>query len=112
VDGFSITREDAKILGEYLDEFEDGDSDLRNTIVTNAMAVLSGRHPEIESFDKIEASKVSSDIIIRSIKANTLFRKFESGFIITILSQSDSTSSSPTGSPPGIHFTTCVGMKS
>jgi hypothetical protein len=59
VEAFSITREDAKILEEYVEEFEEGDNDLRNTIVANAMAELSGLCPETEPFDKIEASKVS-----------------------------------------------------
>jgi hypothetical protein len=56
---FALTREDAKILEEYVEEFQEGNADLRNTIVANAMAELSELHPETEPFNKIEASKVS-----------------------------------------------------
>jgi hypothetical protein len=63
VEAFYITREDAKILEEYIEQFEEGDNDLRTTIVANAMAELSGLHPETEPFDKIEASKVSGHTI-------------------------------------------------
>jgi hypothetical protein len=59
VEVFTISREDTKILEEYLEDFQEGDSDLRNTIVANAMAELSGLRPETEPFNKIEASKVS-----------------------------------------------------
>ena len=58
-DVFSITRADAKILEEYVEEFQEGDADLRNTIIANAMAELSALRPEKVSFNKIEASKVS-----------------------------------------------------
>jgi hypothetical protein len=58
-DVFSITREDAKILEEYVEEFQEGDTDLRNTVIANAMAELSALRPETVSFNKIEASKVS-----------------------------------------------------
>jgi hypothetical protein len=37
---FTITREDAQILSEYLDEFQEGDIDHRTTILANAMAAL------------------------------------------------------------------------
>jgi hypothetical protein len=63
VEAFYITREDAKILEEYIEQFEEGDNDLRTTIVANAMAELSGLCPETEPFDKIEASKVSGHTI-------------------------------------------------
>jgi hypothetical protein len=58
-DIFSITREDAKLLEEYVEEFQGGDADLRNTIIANAMAELSALRPKTASFNKIEASKVS-----------------------------------------------------
>jgi hypothetical protein len=48
-----------KILEEYVNEFQEGDADLRNMIIANAMAELSALQPELDPFDKIDASKVS-----------------------------------------------------
>jgi hypothetical protein len=61
---FTITREDSKILSEYLKEFEEGDGDMRTKIVANAMAALVMHRPAGEPFDKGEASKVRSSHII------------------------------------------------
>jgi hypothetical protein len=58
VETFSITQEDATILAEHLEEFENGDADVRTTIVANVMAELWLLRPETLPFDKIEASKV------------------------------------------------------
>lgn len=57
-DGFTITREDAKILSEYVEEFQDGDADMRTTIIANAMAELAVLREDGESFNKSVASKV------------------------------------------------------
>ena len=55
---FSIDSDDAKILQEYLDKFQDGDTELRATIVANAMAELYDLRPEDAPFDKTKASQV------------------------------------------------------
>ncbi|KAN0135027.1 hypothetical protein V8E53_007145 [Lactarius tabidus] len=45
---FTITREDSKTLLEYIEEFQDGDSDMRSKIVANAMAALDEVMTEAE----------------------------------------------------------------
>lgn len=67
-DDFSITREDAKILGTYVEQFEEGNAELRNTIIANAMGELSELRPDGILFNKIEASKVSFQISQRCNK--------------------------------------------
>jgi hypothetical protein len=57
-DEFSIDSDGAKILQEYLDDFQDGDTELRATIVANAMAELYDLRPEDAPFDKTKASQV------------------------------------------------------
>ena len=56
---FSISSEDAEILEEYIEEFQDADSELRTRIVANAMTQLAMLRPEDEPFDKVIANKVS-----------------------------------------------------
>ncbi len=68
--GFSITREDAQILSEYVDEFQEGDANHRANIIANAMAALIVLRPDAEPFNKGEASKVKSAHIISSNKTN------------------------------------------
>ena len=109
----NITREDALILEEYVKEFQEGDADLRNTIIANVMAEICALRPETLPFNKMEASKVSfHDIPSEENKANILLRRLESGSIITILSLCANTSNSLARGPLEIHSTTCVGMKS
>ena len=59
VDTGTITRDDAKILQEYLDDFQDGDVDLRSRIIANALADICELREETEPFDKDAFSKVS-----------------------------------------------------
>jgi hypothetical protein len=107
-DTFTITKDDAKILQEYLDNFQDGDTDLQATIIANAMAELCNLRPEDEPFDKAKASQVHChESILHVGNTNIPFRKSESGFIITMSHQRDSMSNLHAGA---IHTTTC-GMK-
>jgi hypothetical protein len=55
---FSITKDDTGILEGYLDEFEEGDADLRNTVVAAALGELFMLRPDGIPFDKNDASKV------------------------------------------------------
>ena len=41
-EAFAITWEDARILEEYVEEFQEGDADLRSRIIANVMAELCG----------------------------------------------------------------------
>lgn len=111
-DVFTITQEDATIMHEYLGEYDDGNTDLRHTIVANVMAILCDLRPETSPFNKIEASRVPLHIIPLSNKANIFFRKSESGFKITLLSLSANMSNLCAGGPLGPHSTICVGTKS
>jgi hypothetical protein len=111
VEVFAITREDATILKEYVEEFQEGDADLRNTIIANAMAELSALCPELEPFDKAEASKVSHIKMLGVQRADIPFRRLESGFIITTPNWSDSILNSPTSGLHEIPSSTCVGTK-
>jgi hypothetical protein len=110
---FDITREDAHILEEYVEEFQEGDADLRNTIIANVMAELCALRPETFPFNKMEASKVPfHNIPSEANKANILFRRLESGSIITILSLCENMSNLLASGPLAIHSTTCVVTKS
>ena len=42
VEAFAITQKDARILEEYLEEFQEGDVDLRSRIIANVMVELCG----------------------------------------------------------------------
>ncbi len=63
-DVFAITQQDASILEEYIDDFQEGNADVQNTIIANVMAELSGLHPETFAFNKVEASKVFLYIVM------------------------------------------------
>jgi hypothetical protein len=60
---FTMTEEDVTILEEHLEEFSNGNADLRNTIVANVMAELVLLRPETFPFNKAEASKVRVHIV-------------------------------------------------
>ncbi|KAN0138127.1 hypothetical protein V8E53_004016 [Lactarius tabidus] len=55
-DAFLITRKDSEILSEFLDEFQDGDGEIRNKIITNVMAAVFLARPDGDPFNKSEAS--------------------------------------------------------
>jgi hypothetical protein len=55
---FTLTKEDVEALSEYVDEFQEGDTDRRSTIIANAMADLVTLRPAGEPFNKLDASKV------------------------------------------------------
>jgi hypothetical protein len=57
---FSIAREDADILRQHLDEFQNADTDSRANVIQRAMAEVYQRHPPNTSFDKMEAGEVFS----------------------------------------------------
>jgi hypothetical protein len=59
VESFSFTKDDANILREYLDDFKDGDVDLRRTIIANAMAEIAMLRPDDEPFDKADVTTVA-----------------------------------------------------
>jgi hypothetical protein len=55
---FVITPQDADILQQYLEEFQEADTSLRNKIIERAMAALYQLRPANTPFNKKEASKV------------------------------------------------------
>lgn len=57
-DAFVITRVDASILETFVDEFQDGNADVRSTVVATAMAELYMLRPPTSAFNKAEANKV------------------------------------------------------
>jgi hypothetical protein len=65
-DVFVLTREDTGLLLEYVNKFEQGDLDMRSTIIANAMAELVMLQPAGALFDKDEATKVRSALLILS----------------------------------------------
>jgi hypothetical protein len=56
--GFKLTPEDANILNEYIDEFEQADTQMRNNILEKAMGELYRLRPGNSAFDKKEAKQV------------------------------------------------------
>ncbi|KAH8985347.1 hypothetical protein EDB86DRAFT_2833150 [Lactarius hatsudake] len=60
--GFSITPQDRDVLQEYLQEFQEADTDDWTRIVEKAMAKLYHLHPVNTPFDKKDASKETSGI--------------------------------------------------
>ncbi|KAH8985230.1 hypothetical protein EDB86DRAFT_2833172 [Lactarius hatsudake] len=60
--GFSITPQDRDVLQEYLQEFQEADTDDRTRIVEKAMAKLYHLCPVNTPFDKKDASKETSGI--------------------------------------------------
>jgi hypothetical protein len=110
---FVLSREDAVILQEYVDEFQEGDADVRNTVIAAAMAELCSVRPPTDRFNKVEVSKVDfQGINILGTLTNISPRRLESGFTITTLSLSDNMSSSPASGPLETHSIICAGMKS
>jgi hypothetical protein len=59
---FKITREDADILKGMVDEFQEADADVRNTIIAAAMAELYELRPADEPFNKLEVKAVCLSI--------------------------------------------------
>ncbi|KAN0141769.1 hypothetical protein V8E53_000231 [Lactarius tabidus] len=55
-DIFSLTREDKELLSEYLEEFGEGDVEMRSTIIENSMAELVMLRPAGTPFNKEQAS--------------------------------------------------------
>jgi hypothetical protein len=55
---FSISREDADILRQYLDEFQNSETGGRAAIIQRAMAEVYQRYPPNPLFDKLEAGEV------------------------------------------------------
>jgi hypothetical protein len=51
-DGFRITTQDSSILKGYMNEFEQGDTPMRNKIIERAMGELYKLWPGNSSFDK------------------------------------------------------------
>ncbi|KAN0131057.1 hypothetical protein V8E53_011193 [Lactarius tabidus] len=54
---FSISREDADILRQYLDEFQNSETGGRAAIIQRAMAEVYQRYPPNPLFDKLEAGE-------------------------------------------------------
>jgi hypothetical protein len=57
---FLIAKEDADILWQYLDEFQNADTGSHANIIQRAMAEVYQHHPPNASFDKMEAGEVFS----------------------------------------------------
>jgi hypothetical protein len=70
VDAFIITQNDARALEKYVEEFQDGNADVRSRVVAAAMADLYMLRPETSPFNKAEANKVRLHLndIRRSIR--------------------------------------------
>ena len=110
---FSINEDDAAVLRELLDKFQEADADVRNTIVVAAMAELCALRPATEPFDKLAASAVCVHMIAFSCTlTNTLCRKLESGFSITTHNRRENMSNSPASGPLGVHTFICAAMRS
>jgi hypothetical protein len=56
---FSISKEDAEILRQYLDDFQNSETGGRAAIIQRAMAEVYQRYPPNPLFDKLEAGDVS-----------------------------------------------------
>jgi hypothetical protein len=65
---FVITKKDAEILSEYVDEFQDGNAEIRSKIIANAMAAMVMLRPPGEPFEKGEVSKVRAAHILLFIE--------------------------------------------
>jgi hypothetical protein len=65
-ENFTLTKDDTRILEEYIDQFQDGDAEARTRIVANAMAELAVLRPDGVLFDKVLASRVRSCIITQT----------------------------------------------
>jgi hypothetical protein len=63
-DIFSLTREDKELLSEHLEEFGEGDVDMRSTIIENSMAELVMLRPAGTPFNKEQASGVRASPLI------------------------------------------------
>jgi hypothetical protein len=63
---FTLTREGTALLSEYIEEYQEGDGEMRTTIVANAMAELVLLRPPGSPFNKDEASKVRATPLILS----------------------------------------------
>ena len=55
---FSITSEDASYMGQYLDEFKDGDTAARTLLIDRVMGELCRSRPKDSLFDKVDAKAV------------------------------------------------------
>jgi hypothetical protein len=58
VEHFTLTREDTQILEEYIDSFQEGNTETRARIVAKAMAELAVLRSEDTPFNKALASTV------------------------------------------------------
>lgn len=87
---FTLTKEDIEALQEYVDEFEEADSDRRSTIIANAMADIVKGRPADEPFNKVDASKVNLQFLSTSDALQCFYRKSENGFTTIIPDLSDS----------------------
>ena len=56
--GFKVTSKDADILNEYMDEFENADTQTRDNILEKAMGELYKLRPGNTAFNKKEAKQV------------------------------------------------------
>jgi hypothetical protein len=69
IETFVISCKDAILLEEYVEEFQEGDADVRNTIIATAMAELCALRPPSVLFNKMEASKVC--VYVHNILCNS-----------------------------------------
>jgi hypothetical protein len=54
---FSIDKEDADILHQHLDDFQNADTGSHASVIQRAMAEVYQHHPPNTSFDKMEVGK-------------------------------------------------------
>ena len=55
---FSITSEDASYMGQYLDEFKEGDTATQTLLIDRVMGELCRSRPKDSPFDKVDAKVV------------------------------------------------------
>jgi hypothetical protein len=60
---FEITKDDAAILRELVDEFQEADLDIRTTIIAAAMAEICALRPATDPFNKVVATAVGVHVI-------------------------------------------------
>lgn len=112
--GFVITPDDAVILKEYLEEFEHAETTLRTRIVERAMAELYILRPPNAAFDKVQARKVCTILLILSIYLLTIqyHRKLGGGSLTALTPPSASIPNLHANGPPEVSSISSIVMTS
>jgi hypothetical protein len=111
---YSISVDDAEILLEHLEEFENARKRDRAKIIERAMGEICQRYINVGSFDKRDAKKVWQISLIFTTY-HVLIRQYRRslhGFIANTMALSVSTSSSLANGPPEVLLFKCFAMRS